>query len=98
MNPKYIQDIEFQPGFDIVRKFEFDIDYYDDKRNWYWQKIKQSNYLPKCLRDHITAKIFGEHIWVRCPYHEQVKVFPDFYKDLGIEMGPDYIFEVQNVW
>ena len=86
--------MEKVPGFEIQRDFEFDIEMYPDKQNWYFAKVKMSDFLPRCIRDHLTIKMFMEHHWIRCPYSEQIHVFDAFYDVLGIEKGIDYIFEV----
>lgn len=51
LNPKYTLGEELEPDFVMIRPKRFKIHVYDDKRAVYFQRIKKSNFLPRCLRD-----------------------------------------------
>ena len=57
MHPQYVEDEEFEPGYEVKRDFEFDIKYYGNKHEWYFCKNKKADFLPKCMRDHFPAKV-----------------------------------------
>ena len=69
-----------------------------DRKGVYFQRIKRSNFLPKCLREKVAHRDFMIHVMVRCPAGAQEPVADDFYEQLGIEKGRDYFFEYMNVW
>jgi hypothetical protein len=58
---------ELEPDFVMKRGPKFKIDYYDDKRAVYFQRVKKSVFLPKCIRELETSLIFLRHDWIRCP-------------------------------
>ena len=98
LHPNYTIGEELRPDFVMPRGPKFKIDYYDDKRAVYFQRVKKSIYLPRCLRELETSLIFLRHDWIRCPAMDQEPVLDEFYETLGIEKNKDYIFEFVNVW
>ena len=98
LHPNYTVGEELRPDFVMKRDAKFKIDYYDDKRAVYFQRVKKSIFLPRCIRELETSLIFLRHDWIRCPAHDQEPVVDDFYNILGIEKNKDYIFEFVNVW
>jgi hypothetical protein len=67
MHPNYTIGEELSPDFVMKRDAKFNIDYYDDKESVYFQRVKKSLFLPRCLREIEVTHIFGKHDWVRCP-------------------------------
>lgn len=98
MSPNYTEGEELRPDYVMKRSPRFDIDHYDDKRNVYFQRIKKSLYLPRCLRETVTTYMYQQHDWIRCPAEDQEPVDDAFFNRLGIEKGKDYIFEFMSVW
>jgi len=98
LHPNYTYGEELLPTFVMPRGPKFKIDYYDDKRAVYFQRIKKSLFLPRCLREIEVTNLFLQHDWIRCPSINQEPVGDEFYELLGIEKNKDYIFEFQNVW
>ena len=85
LHPNYTIGEELEPNFVMKRGPKFKIDYYDDKRAVYFQRVKKSIYLPRCLRELETSLIFLRHDWIRCPARDQEPVLDEFYDILGIE-------------
>jgi len=57
MLPEYRLGEELEEDFVMKRPPLFKIDNYPNKRDIYFQRIKKSIYLPRCLRDTITTGI-----------------------------------------
>mmetsp|Transcript_41863 Transcript_41863/g.64059 ORF Transcript_41863/g.64059 Transcript_41863/m.64059 type:complete len:194 (-) Transcript_41863:18-599(-) len=98
MHPNYTEGEELLPTFVMPRDPEFKIEYFDDKRAVYFQRIKKSIFLPRCLREQFTTYMFQQHDWIRCPGKDQEPVADEFYERLGIEKGKNYIFEFMSVF
>lgn len=98
MHPNYTEGEEFEPDFALRRDNDWFFEDVLDKREAYFQKVKKSNFLPRCLRELFTYRYYLDHEWVRCPAFDQEPVEDEFYKRLGIPKGEDYIFEFMNVW
>ena len=93
LHPNYTYEEELSPDFVMPRDATFKIDYYDDKRSVYFQRIKKSLFLPRCLRETEVTNLFLQHDWIRCPAAQHEPVDDEFYQLLGIEKNKDYIFE-----
>ena len=98
LDPKYKFAEELDPNFVMPRPPKFKIEYFDDKRAIYFQRIKKSTFLPRCLREQLTTRIYHDHVILRCPSWDQKPVVDDFYNLLGLEVGKPYIFEFSNIW
>jgi hypothetical protein len=79
LHPNYTLGEELEPGFQMKRDKKFDIDFFEDKRAVYFQRIKKSNFLPRCLREKFSTLMYLEHNWLACPSWDQEPVFDDFY-------------------
>ena len=56
MHPNYTFAEELLPTFVMPRPEGFKLDYFDDKRADVWfQRIKKSNFLPRCLREQVVT-------------------------------------------
>jgi len=98
MHPNYRIGEELDPDFVMPRDEYFKIDYFDDKRAVYFQRIKKSNFLPRCIRENLTTKNYLHLDLIKCHSWDQEPVNDDFYKILGIEKNKNYIFEFVSVW
>lgn len=100
MHENYVMGEEELATFVYPRPPMFDINFFDDhvKKSKYFQRIKRTIFLPKCLREAVLDREFMTHFMVRCPVGAQEPVADDFYDLLGIEKGQDYFFEYMNVW
>lgn len=94
----YILGEELLPTFLMPRSPLFKIVHYDDKRAVYFQRIKKSLFLPRCLRETQVTKEFMTHTMARCPWDDHEPVADEFYEILGIEKNKNYFFEFMNVW
>lgn len=98
MDPKYKLGEEIKKRYVMKRPKRFKIEHFDDKRAKYFQRIKKSIFLPRCLRDLQTTYIYMKHDWVRCPHTDHGRVADDFFDRLGIQRNKDYVFEFMGVW
>ena len=98
MHASYVEGEEDLSTFVYPRPPLFKIEDYLDRKKVYFQRIKRSIFLPKCLREGVAHREFMAHHMVRCPTGVQEPVADDFYEILGIEKGKDYFFEYMNVW
>lgn len=101
MHPDYTDGDEYIDG-KVVMKYDHIEDYdfhkIPDKRKVFFQRIKRSNFLPRCLRETLVTVDVQTHSFLRCGSHDQEPVADEFYKRLGIEKNKTYIFEYMNVW
>ena len=67
MHPDYVEGEELKKNYRMKRPRKFKIDHFDDKRAVYFQRIKKSIFLPRCLRELQTTHLYLKHDWVRCP-------------------------------
>ena len=85
IHPEYFEGEEFLSSFVMPRKPNFKLEHYEDKRAIWFQRIKKSNFLPRCIRETLVTKEFMTHDYARCHSGDHEPVFDDFYKILGIE-------------
>jgi len=95
----YILGEELLPTFVMPRSPLFKLEHYDDKvAAVYFQRVKKSHFLPRCLRGSQVTREMMTHTLVRCPHDDHGKTEDAFYEILGIERGKNYFFEFMNVW
>ena len=51
MNPNYTEGDEFHPDFNLTRAWDWEFDNVPNKIEAYFQRVKKSNFLPRCLRE-----------------------------------------------
>jgi len=66
MDPGYTIEEELDPEYIMPRPPLFKIDYYDDKRAVYFQRIKKSIFLPRCIKETLVTHLLLQHDWIRC--------------------------------
>jgi hypothetical protein len=98
LHPDYVEGEEFYNTYKMPRKPTFNLSHYEDKRAIWFQRIKKSNFLPRCIREILVTKEFLTHDYARCHAGDHEPVYDDFYKILGIEKNKDYFFEYMSVW
>jgi len=87
MHKKYTLGDELKSNFLMKRPDDFDINLYDNKNAYYFQRVKRGIFLPRCIREQLLTNIYLQHDWLRCPKTDQEPVKEDFYNMLGIEKG-----------
>lgn len=69
LDPEYELDEEFLPTYAIPRKRFYRFEDFDDKRSVFFQRIKKSNFLPRCIKEVLLTKDYLTHYQERCPHH-----------------------------
>jgi hypothetical protein len=93
LHPNYLEGEEFFNAFVMKLKPTLKLSHFEDKRTIWFQRIKKSNFLPRCIREIIVTKEFLTHDLACCHAGDHQPVYDDFYKILGIEKNKDYFLE-----
>ena len=79
MHPNYTEGDEFHPDFKLTRAWDWEFGNVANKVEAYFQRVKRSNFLPRCLREQFTYRKYLDHEWMRCPAGDQEPVEDEFY-------------------